>query len=426
MLLLGGFAATQAAHRFIPRCLPPRGHRSVTARAGSSNGSSSSRRELLAIGLAAGVSLPPSGMAAQPMDVEVKAEPAGSGAAALAPQVGKDIPRAELAPGLEISRIVKGCWQLSGGHTGERAGASPDHTSGQAAIDDFAPFVAAGVTTFDTADIYGPSEALIGRYLSSHPAEKPHCQVLTKFCCFGDVMDSAKELRSSIDASRQRLGLESLPLVQFYWHKYENKGYIQAVQHLGTLQTKGKVQHIGATNFDVVRLKEMAEAGAKIANNQVQYSLLDRRPENGMAEYCREAGIKLLPYGVLAGGLLTDKYLGASVSDVKINTYSKSKYASVIGQAGGWDWFQSLLQALSAVAKKHGVTIADVACRWVLDKPQVAGIIVGARNSSHVADLKTVFSFQMDDGDREAIAKVLAAGKQATGDCYDWERGGAW
>jgi hypothetical protein len=107
MLLLGGFAATQPAQRFIPRCLPPRGHRSVTARAGSSNGSSSSRRELLAIGLAAAVSLPPSGMAAQPMEVEVKAEPAGSGAAALAPQVGKDIPRAELAPGLEISRIVK-------------------------------------------------------------------------------------------------------------------------------------------------------------------------------------------------------------------------------------------------------------------------------------------------------------------------------
>lgn len=56
---------------------------------------------------------------------------------------------------------------------------------------------------------------------------------------------------------------------------------------------------------------------------------------------------------------------------VRVNTYSLSKYASVIGQAGGWDWYQGLLRTLADVGKKHGVTIADVAARWVLDKPQV-------------------------------------------------------
>lgn len=342
------------------------------------------------------------------------------------PAAASDIPKAELAPGLEISRIVKGCWQLSGGHVGERA---TDRTSGQAAIDDFQAFVAAGITTFDTADIYGPSEALIGRYLASHPTEKPAVQVLTKFCCFGDSMNAAKELRfveQSIDASRQRLGVESLDLVQFYWHTYSNKSYVAAALNLAALQKKGKVKHVGATNFDVPRLKEMSEAGVKIVNNQVQYSLLDRRPENGMAAYCAEQGIKLLPYGVLAGGILSDKYLGASPDDLKINTYSKSKYASVIGQAGGWDWFQTLLQALSEVGKKHGVSIADVAARWVLERPQVAGVIVGARNTSHVDDLKKVFTFQLDDADKAAIDAVLAAGKQAEGDCYSWERGGKW
>ena len=59
-----------------------------------------------------------------------------------------------------------------------------------------------------------------------------------------------------------------------------------------------------------------------------------------MAAYCASAGIQLLPYGVVAGGLLSDKFLGAKLEDVKINTYSRSKYASVIAQAGGWDWFQ--------------------------------------------------------------------------------------
>ena len=81
-----------------------------------------------------------------PME-EVKAE-----AGAPLPAVAGAVPRAELAPGLQISRIVKGCWQLSGGHGGER---SSDRTSGQAAVDDFSAFVKAGITTFDTADICG-------------------------------------------------------------------------------------------------------------------------------------------------------------------------------------------------------------------------------------------------------------------------------
>ena len=125
------------------------------------------------------------------------------------------------------------------------------------------------------------------------------------------------------------------------------------------------------------------------------------------------------------------------------------------------------------MGKKHGVSIADVAARWVLERPQVAGVIVGARNTSHVDDLKKVFTFQLDDGgwlccalgmrpgarvawlacclpsgsvpahggpppsgrravrlpcaaDKAAIDAVLAAGKQAEGDCYSWERGGKW
>ncbi|PSC75888.1 aldo keto reductase isoform B [Micractinium conductrix] len=337
------------------------------------------------------------------------------------------IPRAELAPALGISRVVKGCWQLSGGHTGDRAS---DRTSGQAAVDDFQPFVDAGITTFDTADIYGPSESLIGRYLASHQAEKANVQVLTKFCCFGDSMRQAKDPRhveQCIDASRQRLGLESLDLVQFYWHDYSNKNYVAAAQNLAALQKKGKIKHVGATNFDVPRLQEFVDAGVTIANNQVQYSLLDRRPEVGpMAAFCEKNDVKLLPYGVLAGGLLTDKYLGAKPSDIKIDTYSKSKYASVIGQAGGWEWFQSLLQALSGVAQKHGVTIADVASRWVLDRPQVAGVIIGARNAAHVADHEKIFSFQLDQADLDSITKVLEQGAKPTGDCYTWERGGKW
>jgi hypothetical protein len=210
---------------------------------------------------------------------------------------------------------------------------------------------------------------------------------------------------------------------------------------------------------------------------------------------------------------------------LRADTYSKSKYASVISQAGGWDWFQGLLSALHGVAQKHGSDIATVASKWVLDQPQVrvlpnlaasavscthvrlvylsraligswsharvrgcaacyrlmhkmrtscrlshafceacchlqlckagmlacgwhtasemqnaaiavaevtrvpvqvAGVIVGARNASHVADHQRMFTFQLDGDDMQRIEAVSAQGRRPTSDCYTWERGGSW
>lgn len=337
-----------------------------------------------------------------------------------------DIPAVQLIPGLEISRVIKGCWQLSGGHGGDR---STDRTSGNAAVQDFQAFVDAGITTFDTADIYGPSEQLIGRYLVSSNEARSKCQVLTKFCCFGDSMRQAKNLafvEKSIDGSRSNLGVDSLDCVQFYWHDYSNRNYIDAALHLAELQSKGKIKSIGVTNFDVPRLKEIVDAGVPVVANQIQYSLLDTRPDNGMVQYCLDNGIKILPYGTAAGGFLTDKYLGGSPQDVSVNTYSLSKYASVINQRGGWDWLQSLLGVLRAVADKHNVDIAEVASRWVLQRPSVGAVIVGARNAKHVDQHRKIFGFDLDTEDLGKIQAVLDEGRAPKSDVYSWERGGAW
>lgn len=347
-------------------------------------------------------------------------------AAASAEAQSQAVPTVELAPGFPISRIIKGCWQLSGGHRGERAS---DRTSGDAAVQDFQKFVDAGITTFDTADIYGPSESLIGRYLASRGGSEG-VQVLTKFCCFGAAMRSARDLKfveESIDLSRQRLGVDALDVVQFYWHDYGEPYYVDAAKHLAELQARGKIRHVAVTNFDTQRLKEIVDAGVRVVSNQVQYSLLDRRPELGpMADYCASQNIALLPYGAIAGGFLSDKYLGLDPGRVQVNTYSLSKYASVINQVGDWAYLQSLLEALSGVAAKHGVSISDVAAAWVLGRPQVAGVIVGARNANHTADLQRIFSFQLDADDAAAIQAVLDQGRRPTGDCYAWERGGRW
>ena len=327
------------------------------------------------------------------------------------------------------SQIIKGCWQLSGGHRGDPA---TDRTSGAAAVADFAPFVSAGVTTLDTgpeACGYGPSELVIGEALKSGSIRRDDVQIFTKMCCVGrEQQNMTKDwVAQKLDLPRRRLGVDTLDLVQMYWNDYGAKGYVDAALFLTDAKAAGKIGAVGLTNFDTRRMAEMIDAGAEIASNQIQYSLLDRRPELQMVDYCRANGVALLPYGVVAGGLLSDKYLGVKGEDVDVNTSSKRKYASVLGYAGGYAWFQTLLAKLREVGDKHGgASVANVAARWVLDSEVVPGVILGARNAEHVEDHRATFAFQLDDEDRAGIRAVLDKGKRPTADCYEWERGGRW
>ncbi|KAG2451292.1 hypothetical protein HYH02_003898 [Chlamydomonas schloesseri] len=367
-------------------------------------------------GAAGGAALPQLGLAGSARAAGVEAAtPLGT------------VERIDLAQGLNISRVVKGCWQLSGGHKGAK---DTDRTSGQAAVEDFGRFAAAGITTFDAADHYGPAEVLIGRYLATNPDQRPpKTQVLTKYCVFGrlDMATINKDaVVQAVNQSRKRLGVDSVDLMQYYWGDYDVNRYVDGALYLSECASEGLIKHVGVTNFDVSRMEAMTKAGVRIASNQLQYSLLDRRPENGMLAFCAANDIKLLPYGVLAGGFLSDKYLGVPASKVTSDTYSKGKYARVIMEVGGWSWFQELLQALDVVARKHDVTISNVAARWVLDRPGVAAVILGARNANHVADHQRLFSFRLDSDDQAAIDEVLARGRRPRSDCYSWERGGEW
>merc|ERR1719163_142159 len=328
------------------------------------------------------------------------------------------------------STIIKGCWQLSGGHRGDPAS---DRTSGAAAVDDFASFVAAGIDTFDTgpeACGYGPSELVIGEALKRGTISRDDVKIFTKLCCVGREQGNMTNdwVTQKLDLPMRRLGVKSLDLVQMYWNDYGQKGYVDAALFLTDAKAAGKIGAVGLTNFDTKRMAEMVDAGAEISSNQIQFSLLDRRPRRAMIEYCEKNGISLLPYGVVAGGFLSDAFLGVDGSDVALDTSSKRKYASVIGYAGGYKWFQTLLETLRSVGDKHGgASVANVAARWVLDSNNVTpAIILGARNAAHVDDHRRMFTFELDAEDKAAIEAVLARGKAPSADCYTWERGGPW
>lgn len=191
----------------------------------------------------------------------------------------------------------------------------------------------------------------------------------------------------------------------------------------------GRVGAVAYTNMDTDHLESLRAAGVEVAAHQIQFSLLDRRPLLKQLAWCKESGCKLLPYGVLAGGLLSDRYLGAPQAAVKLDTSSKQKYASVLGRAagpGGWEWFQRLLRTLRAVGDAHGgASIANVAARWVLDHEAVGALILGARNAENVQEHRALFALpRLTDADRDAIDAVLAEGEQPKADTYSWERGG--
>lgn len=327
------------------------------------------------------------------------------------------VPRVGLAPGYTISCLLKGGWQLARGH------GAIDPAD---ALADMDRFVDAGITTFDCADIYTGVEALIGEWLRQRGAggDTRSVQVHTKYVPDLDRLPthSRADVVRGIDRSLSRLGVESLDLVQLHWWDYDVQGYVEAAAWLDEIRRAGKIRHVGLTNFDRQRVGEVIAAGIPIVAHQVQYSVLDRRPADAMAAFCGDHGIGLLCYGALAGGFLSNRYLGASDPTPPLENRSLVKYRLIIDEFGGWDRFQSMLIGLDAVAVRHGVGIGAIALRWVLDQPGVSGVIVGARHARHLEPAIQASRLALDPRDRADIARLQAESPGPRGDVYGLER----
>lgn len=321
-----------------------------------------------------------------------------------------------LAPGYTISRVAKGNWQLATRH-----GAPYPQED---AVEDMRRFVEAGINAFDCADHYVGVEDTIGVFRRKYPELGRQLRISTKWTPDIDLIPrlTRRDVEIAVDTSLRRLGGEQLDLVQFHWWDYEVPGCTQALLWLQEFQKAGKVAHIGTTNFDVAHMQESIDAGITLLTNQLQYSLMDLRPERGMVEFCQRHGIHLFCYGTIAGGFLSDKWLGQPDPPQPYANRSLVKYRLIIEEFGGWDAFQALLRALDGVAKKHGSSIAAVAARYVLDKPQVACALVGARDARHLDDTLAIFSLQLDADDRALLDALAAAGDRIEGDCYSVER----
>jgi len=322
----------------------------------------------------------------------------------------------QLTPDLQICRVLNGMWQVAGGH---------GQIDRELAISEMLQYHQAGFTTWDMADIYGPAEEFLGDFRKRLEKEElGKSQALTKFVPNPGPM-TRTIVEHYIEKSIQRMNVESIDLVQFHWWDYNDASYLDALNHLSKLRDEGKIKHLGLTNFDTERIKIMVEQGFKLVSNQVQFSVLDQRPEVKMIPFCKKHDIKLLAYGTLLGGFFSEKYLGLpEPARGDLDTLSLQKYKNMIDAWGGWNLFQELLLVLDQIAKKHKVVIANVASRFILDKPCVAGVIIGARLgiAEHRANNAKVFSLSLDDTDYAKIAAVTSKANnlyESTGDCGD-------
>lgn len=324
-----------------------------------------------------------------------------------------NIPTTQLADDLHITKILTGLWQIA---DMERDGQSLDL---DATADAMQPYLDAGLTTFDMADHYGSAELISGRFRKKVGGDR--VQLLTKWVP-EPGKGSKKTVRAAVQRALNRMQMEQLDLLQYHAWNYADAAWLDDLFWLQELKEEGLIRHLGLTNFDAAHLNMVLQSGIKVVSNQISYSLIDQRARGAMTEVCRKHGVKILAFGTLAGGLLSEKWLGQPDRPAdQMDTWSQMKYRRFIEQAGGWTKFQQLLSVLHDIAQQKGVSIANLACRYMLEQEAVGGIIIGARlgQSNRIADNLKLFSFALTQNDQRQIQEVLNPLAPIPGNCGD-------
>ncbi|MCQ3938895.1 MAG: aldo/keto reductase [Chloroflexi bacterium] len=261
--------------------------------------------------------------------------------------------------------------------------------------------IEAGVNLFDTAAMYslGAAERRLGEL-----ARGRDVIIATKYPSGFSfrVEDFPKEL----EATLARLGRDSIDL---YQHHYPNERIsIPALMNqVADAVERGKVRAVGVSNYSAGQMREAHEALAKrgipLASNQVEYSLLHRKPEvDGTLDACRELGITLIAYSPLAGGRLTGKYSaqrrpGGFFRRI-LPQYSRKAMEAI----------QPVIKLLGGIGEKYGKTPSQVAIRWLIENPLVLPI-PGAKNGKQAMDNAQALTFSLTAEEVDALSQAAMA-----------------
>jgi aryl-alcohol dehydrogenase-like predicted oxidoreductase len=304
--------------------------------------------------------------------------------------------------GLRVSRIVLGCMSFGEPSRGAHPWTLPPEEA--------RPFVEtaleAGITTFDTANVYsdGSSEEIVGAVLAD-AARREEILIATKVHGrMGPGPNGGGLSRGAIltqaDASLRRLGTDYIDLYQI--HRYDQKTPIEeTMEALHDLVRAGKVRYLGASSmwtWQLVQMQEVALANGwtPFVSMQDQYNLLMREEEREMLPYCEATGMGVLPWSPLARGRLTRDW-DTETERGRTDEFGRSLYSRAEESN------RRIVEAVAAVAAERGVPRAQVALAWLLHQPTVTAPIVGVTKPEHMSDAIAALDLELSDTELDRL-----------------------
>ena len=303
---------------------------------------------------------------------------------------------------LSISKIGFGCGPLGGVDWG-----AFDEKQTMSAV---SKALDLGINHFDTADVYGlgRSEELLSKALGSR---RKNVVIATKFGVnwsqdyyggrartFYD--SSTSRITEALENSLRRLQLDSIPLYYIHWPD-PNTPFSDTMEALIRCQESGKVQHIGLSNFSSSQIKKIHK-DLHVDVVQAQYSLIDRAAEKELLLLSEQLGLNIITYGALAQGLLTGKYKG----DTK---FGDDDCRQKLRHFHGDDFEQHshVIDKLVTMSNKYGVSVAQIALRWVLENPYISCAIAGIKTIEQIVDNAASLEWSIDSDDKDFFYKRL-------------------
>ena len=311
--------------------------------------------------------------------------------------------------GLEITPVGFGAWAIGGG--GWSFGWGPqDDTASLAAM---RRALELGVNWIDTAAVYGlgHSEELVGRLLRELPqADRPH--VFTKGGLVWDERDRMAEprrvlkpesIRTEVEASLRRLGVERIDLYQFHWPDDTGTPIEDSWEAMVRLIEAGKIRAAGVSNFDV-ELLARCEAIRHVDSLQPPFSLIRREVAAREIPWCAEHETGVICYSPMQSGLLTDSFSAARVAAMADDDWRRRSPEYL---APRLERNLALRDALKPIARRHGTTVSATAIAWTLAWRGVTGAIVGARSAEQVDGWIGAATLQLTPADLDTIAAAI-------------------
>jgi aryl-alcohol dehydrogenase-like predicted oxidoreductase len=300
------------------------------------------------------------------------------------------------------AQLGLGCWSFGG-----KGSARPDDELSERLLEQA---VEAGVSHFDTAQDYGDghSEEVIGRFLRRHPGAG-RVATKAKYC------DDAAETVRLVESSLRRLGTEAIDLFVIHWPE-SGRNPARMVEALEICRQRGLIRRVGVSNFSVAQLQAARQAGT-IDDHQFGYGLAWRRPEADVLPFCQREGIDVTVYSPLAQGLLTDRGLDRSrwaPDDPRAKT--------VFYRPEAWPAVERWVGAMQNEAHAGGRSLENWALRWVLGRPGVTRVLVGASTPEQLAHHVEAWAAGPDRAIQalEPLSDALAADLPPAGNMFEY------